>query len=129
MTPPSGRPTATSDQYVSLRRSSNGKSNRVASICVVSSIDTLSTQLNVSPSGSSSRMRPARSRIVPSSLARFIGATTPLTVLRCRSCLGGSIAMNIGISKSSGSSSSDDAALGGENVVMRVDVHDVVELA
>ena len=45
---------ATSDQWVSLRRSACGKSNRVASIWVVSSIDTLSTQSNVSPIGSES---------------------------------------------------------------------------
>jgi hypothetical protein len=36
-----GTEVATSDQQVSLRRSSNGKSNSVASISVVSSIDTL----------------------------------------------------------------------------------------
>ncbi len=35
---------ATSDQRVSLRRYSHGKSNRVASIWVVSSMETLSTQ-------------------------------------------------------------------------------------
>ena len=49
--------TATSDHQVSWRRSSNGKSNSVASIIVVSSIDTRSTQSNVSP-----RVRPARAR-------------------------------------------------------------------
>ena len=47
---------ATSDQRVSLRRSSNGKSNRVASICVVSSIETWSTQSNASPLGRLSRI-------------------------------------------------------------------------
>ena len=53
MIPDSGVAVATSDQRVSFRRSSQGKSNRVASIWVVSSMDTLSTQLKVSPMGSS----------------------------------------------------------------------------
>jgi hypothetical protein len=44
--PRPGAAVATSDQRVSLRRSSHGKSNNVASICVVSSIEILSTQLN-----------------------------------------------------------------------------------
>ena len=37
---------ATSDQWVSLRRSCHGKSNRVASIMAVSSVETRSTQSN-----------------------------------------------------------------------------------
>ena len=45
---------ARSDHAVSFRRSSNGKSKRVASICVVSSTDTRSTQLNGVRSGRSS---------------------------------------------------------------------------
>ena len=49
--PPLGSAVATSDQRVSLRRSSNGKSNSVASICVVSSIETRSTKLKVSLRG------------------------------------------------------------------------------
>jgi len=51
---PLGSAVVTSDQRVSLRRSSNGKSNSVASICVVSSIDTRSTKLKVSLRGKSS---------------------------------------------------------------------------
>src|SRR6266852_4127222 len=46
---------ATSDQRVSLRRSSQGKSNSTASIWVVSSIETLSTQSNTSFFGRLSR--------------------------------------------------------------------------
>ncbi len=76
----------------------------VASICVVSSIDTVSTQLNVSPTGSESNIAAARLRIVDSSLARFIGATTPCTVCLCTSCFGGSILMKLGVVKSAGRS-------------------------
>ncbi len=45
-----------SDHMVSLRRSSNGKSNSVASVIVVSSFETRSTQSNGSPIGSESRI-------------------------------------------------------------------------
>jgi len=41
-----------SDQTVSLRRSSNGKPNSVASVIVVSSLETRSTQSKASPIGS-----------------------------------------------------------------------------
>ena len=68
---------------------------------VVSSIDTKSTQSKVSPMGRESRITPARSRMIGSILARFEGDTAGLTVLRWASCLGGSIAMNIGVWKSS----------------------------
>ena len=61
--PPFGNAVETSDQRVSLRRSSNGKSNSVASICVVSSIETRSTKLKVSLRGSESSTLPVRSRI------------------------------------------------------------------
>jgi hypothetical protein len=104
--PESGAAVATSDQRVSLRRSSHGKSKRVASVMVVSSMETLSTQSNSTPIGQSSRMAPARSRMIGSSLARFGPATIGLTVLRCTSCLGGSMAMNIGSVKSSAGSGS-----------------------
>ena len=86
---------ATSDQRVSLCRSSNGKSNSVASICVVSSIDTRCTQLKGSSRGSPSSTAAVRRRMVASINARLPGATIGLTALRCSSCLGGSIAMNI----------------------------------
>src|SRR6516165_713418 len=66
---------ATFDQRVSVRRSSNGKSNKVESICVVNSIETRSTQSNTSPRGSSCKMRIARSRIVEDIFARFGGTT------------------------------------------------------
>jgi len=42
---------AQSDQNGKRRRSSQGKSNRIASICMVSSTDTVSTQSNVRPTG------------------------------------------------------------------------------
>ena len=99
--PDSGPAVATSDQRVSLWRSSNGKSNRVASIWVVSSIDTRSTQSNVSPVGSESRILQTRWRMMPCMSARFLGATTGCTTLRCWSCFGRSMAMNMGILKSS----------------------------
>jgi len=61
--PPASAPdVAMSDQWVSLRRSSNGKSKIVASICVVSSMETRSTQSKVSPVAKPSRMPAARSR-------------------------------------------------------------------
>ena len=62
---------------------------------MVSSIDTCCTQSKVSLRGSSSRMFPARSRIVADSLFRFIGATIGETTLRCSSCFGGSIEMKL----------------------------------
>ena len=57
-----------SDQWVSFRRSSKGKSNRVAKVMAVSSLETRSTQSNGVPIGSPSRMTPARSRITGSIL-------------------------------------------------------------
>jgi hypothetical protein len=87
-----------------LRRSSNGKSNSVASIEEVSSIDTRSTQLNTSPRGSPSRISLIRARTTCCSRARLAGATTGCTTLRCSSCFGGSMAMNIGSRRSSGRS-------------------------
>ena len=91
----SGTEVATSDHQVSSLRSSKGKSNSVASICVVSSIDTRCTQLNSSLRGSSSSTLAVRARIVLSIDARLCGATIGLTARRCSSCLGGSMAMNI----------------------------------
>jgi hypothetical protein len=83
-----------SDQRVSLRRSSNGKSNRVASIWVVSSIDTPVDPVEGLADGQVVEDR-RRSRISGSSFARLRGATTGATVLRCWSCLGGSMAMKL----------------------------------
>ena len=60
---------------------------------VVSSFETRSTQSNGSPIGSESRISPARSRISGARLASAEGASAGLTVLRCTSCLGGSIEM------------------------------------
>lgn len=97
---------ATLDQWVSFVRSSNGKSNKVASIWVVSSTDTRSTQSNVTPRGRSSRIRLTRSRMVAERLARFMGATIGATILRCSSCFGGSIEMKLGRRKSIGRSRS-----------------------
>ena len=86
-----------SDHRVSLRRSSKGKSKSVASIIVVSSIDTVSTQSKVSPSGRESSTRRVRSRMIGSSLTRLRGATAGRTVLRCSVCRGGSWEMNGGV--------------------------------
>src|SRR5216683_2340535 len=58
---------ATSDQLVSLRRSSQGKSNSTASIWVVSSIETLSTQSNTSFFGRLSRHSADRCRMLVAS--------------------------------------------------------------
>ncbi len=85
----------TSDQRVSRRRSACGISKSVASVIAVSSIETLSTQSNGSPIGNESRIAAARSRISGSITARLVGETAGLTVLRCSSCLGGSMAMNM----------------------------------
>ena len=49
-------------------------------------------------------MSRTRERIRPSKLARFSGETIGCTTLRCTSCLGGSMAMNIGSSSSAGRS-------------------------
>ena len=87
---------ATSDHQVSLRRSSNGKSKSVASIIVVSSTETRSTQSNVSPRGSPSSTRAVRSRMVPSRWFRFSVATIGATTRRCWVCLGGSMRMKLG---------------------------------
>jgi hypothetical protein len=95
---------ATFDQRVNVRRSSNGKSNNVDSICVVNSIETRSTQSNTSSRGSSCRMRIARSRIVEDIFARFGGATMGATILRCSSCRGGSIAIKLSFRYCSGTS-------------------------
>jgi hypothetical protein len=73
---------------------------------VVSSMETLSTQSNCSPIGRLSRISPARARITASMFARFWPATMGLTVLRCTSCFGWSMAMNIGRVKSSAGSGS-----------------------
>ena len=92
------------DQYVRVRRSSNGKSNNVDSICVVSSTETRSTQSNTSPRGNSSNIRHARSRIVVDIFARLGGATIGDTIFRCSSCRGGSIAMKLSLRNSNGTS-------------------------
>ena len=68
---------------------------------VVSSIDTLSTQSNGWLTSSESKISEVRERIRLSKPFRLSGPTIDCTVLRCRSCLGGSIAMNIGSWKSS----------------------------
>ena len=97
-TPESSDEVARSDQRVSLRLSSKGKSNRVASMRVVSSMDTVFTQSKGSPSGRESSTSAVRSLINGSILARLLGATTPVTVLRCTSCTGGSMAMKLLVS-------------------------------
>src|SRR6516165_9638574 len=94
----------TSDQRVSLRRSSNGKSNRVASICVVNSIETRSTKLKVSLRGSESSTLQVRLRIRIASSSRCVGVNIGCTVLRCAECRGWSIAMKLGQSYPGGTS-------------------------
>ena len=89
---------ATSDQWVSLRRSTHGKSNSVASIMAVSSVDTRSTQSKVWLRGNPSSTAAVRCRIVASILARLEGATIGATVLRCAVCRGGSMRMKLGSS-------------------------------
>ncbi len=66
----------------------------MASIRAVSSIDTVSTQSKVSPSGNESSTAAVRSRMIGSTFLRLLGADTDRTVLRCSVCSGGSIAMN-----------------------------------
>ena len=89
---------ATSDHQVSLRRSACGKSNSVASISAVSSVETRSTQSKVSLRGRPSSTAAVRSRIRPSMLARLVGATIGATVLRCAVWRGGSMRMKLGSS-------------------------------
>ncbi len=91
-----GSAVETSDQRVSLRRSSQGKSNRVASICVVSSIETRSTKLKVSLRGRLSSTVCERCRISLASSSRCVGVNIGDTVLRCAECWGWSIAMKLG---------------------------------
>src|SRR3954453_12952910 len=95
-TPLFGRAVATSDQRVSLRRSSHGKLKSVASICVVSSIETRSTQLNVLLRGKLSSTDAERLRIRIASSLRCFGVNSGETVLRCALCRGSSIAMKLG---------------------------------
>ena len=94
MPPSSGKVVITSDHQVSSLRSSSGKSNSVASISVVSSIETFSTQLKFWLRGRLSSTLAVRSRISDPMPARLPGATMGLTALRCSSCSGGSAAMN-----------------------------------
>jgi len=99
MTPPgSGIAKTMSDQRASFMRSSNGKSNKVANIRVVNSMETVSTQSNVSPSGSDSSTSTVRSRISGSRFIKFFGCTAGVTVRRCARCSGGSMAMNADVS-------------------------------
>jgi len=93
---------ATSDQRVSLRRSAHGKSNRVASIMAVSSVETRSTQSKVSLRGRPSSTAWVRRRMIPSMLARLVGATIGATVRRWAVWRGGSMRMKLGRSWPSG---------------------------
>src|SRR6267154_364061 len=91
---------ATSDQRVSSRRSSQGKSNSTASICVVSSIETWSTQSNTSLTGNLSRHSAERLRMLIASWSRWVGVNIGATVLRCAEWRGWSIAMKLSRRKS-----------------------------
>jgi hypothetical protein len=73
----------------------------MASMPVVSSIDTLSTQSNTSPRGSVSSSSPVRRRISPSISAMPLGVNLGATVRRWPVCWGRSMAMNIGSSRRS----------------------------
>ena len=84
---------ATSDHQVSFLRSSQGKSNSVASIMLVRSVETRSAQSKVSLRGSASSTSEVRLRISGSKLARWDGATIGATVRRCAVWPGGSIRM------------------------------------
>ncbi len=87
---------ATSDHQVSLARSCQGKSNSVASIMLVRSVETRSTQSKVSLRGSASSTSDVRLRISDSKLAMLEGATIGATVLRCAVWPGGSMRMKFG---------------------------------
>src|SRR5215470_1372360 len=91
---------ATSDQCVSLRRSFQGKSNSTASICVVSSIETRSTQSNTSPRGKLSKHSAERLRMLIASSSRCVGVNIGATVLRWAAWRGGSMAMKLSRRKS-----------------------------
>ena len=93
---------ARSDQVVRRWRSSHGKSNSLASIPVVSSIETFSTQSNGWPSGSESSTSAVRSRTSACIAATSAGPNEGATVRRWAVWRGGSIAMNIGERRSSG---------------------------
>ena len=67
----------------------------MASIWLVSSIDTLSTKSKVSPTGNSSRIAAARSRISGSMAARPEEEKVGVTTRRCASWSGGSSAMKL----------------------------------
>jgi hypothetical protein len=64
----------------------------------------VSTQSNVSPSGSESRTSTVRSRIIGSTFWRLRGCTDGVTVRRWSRCSGGSIAMNVMMRSSCGGS-------------------------
>src|SRR3981189_244208 len=84
-----------SDQRVSLRQSSQGKSNSTASICVVNSIETWSTQSNTSLFGRLSRHSAERLRMLIASWSRCVGVNIGATVLRCALWGGWSMAMKL----------------------------------
>jgi hypothetical protein len=118
-----------SDQRVSLRRSSQGKSNSTASICVVSSIETWSTQSNTSFLGRLSRHSAERLRMLIASWSRWVGVNIGATVLRCALWRGWSMAMKLSRRRSVGDVADGDAAerrRRREHRMIGLDVHDVV---
>ena len=86
---------AQSDQIGNLSRSSQGQSNNVAIIAVVSGTEMLDTQSNASVSGSLSNMSAVRWRSGAASFCISLGARAGATVLRFSACSGLSIAMNM----------------------------------
>jgi hypothetical protein len=109
---------AQSDQNVSSRRSSHGKSNSSASMPVVSSIETVSTQSNTWRRGSVSSSSPVRARISASMSPMFDGVNLGATVRRWPVCLGRSIAMNIGSSNRSRLRSASSSSLSRSRMVI-----------
>ena len=78
-----------SDQKVSRRRSSHGKPNRIASIPVVSSIETVSTQSNTFAARQAVKdFAGGRERISASMSAMAVGVNLGATVRRWPVCCG-----------------------------------------
>ena len=124
-----GSAVATSDQRVSLRRSSQGKSNSVASICVVSSIDTRSTKLKVSLRGRASSTLPARSRIRTASSSRCVGREHRrhgLALGRMPRLIHRDEARPVVARRHVADRDAAKAGVRGEDAVIGVDMHDVV---
>ena len=121
--------TATSDHQVSWRRSSNGKSNSVASIIVVSSIDTRSTQSNVSRRAARPAARAVRSRMVGSRWARLAEAGDHHPALvRARRRVHADEARTVHVLRLVFHLDAAELGRRGVDFVVHLDGHDVLEL-